>query len=146
MLNKQNPSGTSSPSMTPQNMWQDRDNSLFKYENNSLFADKPNLRLERADSLQLGSNFDTPNPNQNKIDTYHFEQSPTYILNDKNSVKMPLSELGSQTNKMPDLSIISSDGDSIEMRKRRKDQLQRDFLPGNYALSMKDQLFQRYNG
>ena len=57
-----------------------------------------------------------------------------------------MSELGSQTNKMPDLSIISSDNDSIEMRKRRKDQLQRDFLPGNYALSMKDQLFQRYNG
>jgi hypothetical protein len=29
MLNKQNPSGASSPSMTPQNIWHDRENSLF---------------------------------------------------------------------------------------------------------------------
>jgi len=46
---------------------------------------------------------------------------------------------------VPDLSILS-ENDSIEMRKRRKDQLQRDFHPANYALSMKEQLFQRYNG
>ena len=121
MLNKQNLSGASSPSMTPQNMWQDRENSLFfKQDNNSLFADKPNIRLERADSLQLGSNFDTPNPNQSKNDAYFFQQSPTHLLNEKHSVKMPLSEVGSQTSKVPDLSILS-ENDSIEMRKRRKD-------------------------
>jgi hypothetical protein len=117
--------------MTPQGNWAERDNSLYKHEMNSI---PDSNRFERADSLAMGqSNFETLRDQKYENYQNFYSPSPTQILN-RDSIK-PSDRLNEPKNFAELSSILSSD-DSIEMRRRRKENTLREF---NQLQTIKDQ-------